>query len=131
MKYLLPYLLLALIPFYVVWSHVANDLNQGTRLTHDSANDNWTFSWWGHSGKTYFIQQSDDLMSWRYIPVIEPGQDADLEWSFATGADKFFMRLKYTDIATADPFGDDFDGDNISNIDELTSPPVLSLDPVS
>ncbi len=108
----------------------ASDLNEGTRLTHDSVNDTWSFSWWGRTGRTYFIQQSDDLMSWQYIPIIEPGQEDVVEWGFATNADRLFMRLKYTDVPTLDPWGDDFDGDNIGNWDELLqeSDPFATLD---
>jgi len=108
----------------------ASDLNEGTRLTHDSVNDTWSFSWWGRAGRTYFIQQSDDLMSWQYIPIIEPGQEDVVEWGFATNADRLFMRLKYTDVPTLDPWGDDFDGDNIGNWDELLqeSDPFATLD---
>ena len=112
-----------------IWAQTATDLNEGSQLTHDSVNDTWTFSWWGRSGITYFIQQSNDLMSWQYIPVIEPGQDGVVEWNFATSADKLFMRLKHSDKGTVDPFDDDFDGDGISNINELTGPSELNLDP--
>lgn len=108
----------------------ASDLNESTRLTHDSVNDTWSFSWWGRTGRTYFIQQSDDLMSWQYIPIIEPGQENVVEWGFATNADRLFMRLKYTDVPTLDPWGEDFDGDNIGNWDELLqeSDPFATLD---
>ena len=129
MKRLLSLLLLTLTPLNFVRPQTATDLNEGTSLTHDSVNDTWTFSWWGHLGKTYFIQQSVDLMNWQYAPVIEPGQDGVIKWSFASNADKLFMRLKYTNIITSDPLNDDFDRDGIANMDELTAPPQLSLDP--
>ena len=112
-----------------LWSQTATDLNEGIRLTHDSGNDTWTFSWWGRSGITYFIQKSDDLMSWQYAPVIKPGQDGVVEWNFDPNADKLFMRLNHTDKATVNPFDDDFDGDGISNINEVTAPSELNLDP--
>lgn len=127
MKPILTLLLLTLAPLGSIWSQTATDLNEGTGLTHDSVNDTWKFSWWGRSGRTYFIQQSDDLMSWRYIPVIEPGQDGVVEWNFATNADKLFMQLKYTDAATLDPLNDDFDNDKISNWNEL----LIGADPLS
>ena len=108
-------------------AQTASDLNEGSQLTHDSANDTWTFSWWGRSGRTYFVRQSEDLMDWKYIPVIEPGQDGVMEWNFATNADKLFMRLKYTDAVTLDPLRDDFDDDKISNWNEL----LIGADPLS
>ena len=111
------------------WAQTATDLNEGSQLTHDSVNDTWTFSWWGRSGITYFLQRSGDLKSWQYIPIIEPGQDRVAEWHFATSADKLFVRLKHTDITTSDSWNEDFDGDGISNINELMAPLELLLDP--
>lgn len=111
-------------------AQTAADPNEGTTLTHGSANDTFTLSWWGRSGRTYFIQQSDDLINWQYVPIIESGEDDVIEWGFSSNADKFFMRLKYTDIVTSDPLNDDFDGDGIGNMDELTAPEQLNLDPL-
>ena len=129
MKHFLPLLLLTLTSSGFVWPQTANDLNEGARLTHDSVNDTWLFSWWGHVDRTYFIEQSEDLIHWRYAPVVEPGQDAVSLWGFAGNADRLFVRLHYTDVATSEPLTDDFDGDSIPNINELTAPPQLNLDP--
>ena len=128
-KRLIPYLLTAVSLTSPILAQTAVDLNEGTRLMRNSIDNNWSFSWWGRLGRTYFIQQSHDLMSWQYIPVIELGQDRIAKWSFATDTDKLFMRLKYTDAATLDPWNDDFDEDGISNIHELTAPAELALDP--
>ncbi|MFD2257698.1 nidogen-like domain-containing protein [Luteolibacter algae] len=97
----------------------ASDLNEGSQLTHDPAANAYSFSWWGRSGRTYFIQQSEDLVSWQYLPLIEAGQEGVVQWGFSTNADKLFLRLRHTDVPTVDPMADDFDGDNISNWNEL------------
>ncbi|MEI8313650.1 MAG: hypothetical protein WCH98_23115, partial [Verrucomicrobiota bacterium] len=105
-----------------------DDLNEGTRLEYDSANSIWRFRWWGRSGRTYFIQHSDNLMEpWQWVPMVEVGNDSIKEWGFTSTSNKIFFRLKYSDQATADPNGDDFDGDGISNLTELQ----MGLNPIS
>lgn len=96
-----------------------SDPNEGSRVEWDNTNEIWRFSWWGRSGQTYFIQHSDDLASWTYVPIIEPGNNAIRQWGFTSDSDKFFVRLKHTGIPTNDPFLGDFDGDRINNYDEL------------
>lgn len=86
----------------------------------------WRYDWTGAAGWTYFIQWSEDLVNWHYFPVIEHGTDFDY-FEFSTTADRFFVRLRYTDIATTDPRGDDFDGDGLSNLFEVMN----GLDPFS
>ena len=93
--------------------------NEASNLIYDSIFESYEFSWWGEAGRTYFIQQSDDLVSWEYLPLIESGSDDTIEWFFNSTAPKFFVRLQHSDVATTDPFNADFDGDKVSNIDEL------------
>jgi len=79
--------------------------------------------WHGHAGRTYFIQVSDPndhLNRWTWAPIIESGNNADISYEVDGTADKGFFRLKYTDQPTTDPDNDDFDGDSISNIDEVS-----------
>lgn len=97
----------------------ADSLNEGTRLQYDATNEIWRFQWWGRAGRTYFIQHTDDLQSWMYVPVIESGDDSVREWGFTTTGDKFFVRLRYTDAPTSDPFIADFDGDGVPNLFEV------------
>lgn len=95
------------------------DPNEGSRLIYDNANAIYRFSWWGKAGRTYFIQQSDDLSLWTYLPIIEPGTDQVKQWGFTSTAPKFFLRLKISDQTAADPYAADFDGDSVSNQEEL------------
>lgn len=79
--------------------------------------------WYGHNGRTYFIQVSDPndhLKSWTWAPIIESGNNAYISHEVDGTADKGFFRLKYTDQPTTDPDNDDFDGDTISNLDEVS-----------
>ncbi len=97
----------------------ALDPNEGTRLQWDAANSIWRFQWWGRAGRTYFIQHTEDLVNWNWVPVIESGDDSVKEWGFTSNADRLFLRLRYTDIPTTDPENDDFDGDGVPNIFEI------------
>lgn len=99
-------------------------------MTYNAAQGVHRFAWWGRAGRTYFIQHSGDLIHWSYLPVIESGTNQPIEWAFAPSDERFFLRLKYTDIPTTDPFGADFDSDKVSNDDELRrgTDPFLALD---
>ena len=100
--------------------------NEGCRLTHDEITGEYTFKWWGRAGHTYFIQCSDDLIHWSYVPVIESGAAAVTEYGFSSTAGRFFLRLRHTDAATGgNPDTADFDGDGAGNLAELEA----GLDP--
>ena len=82
--------------------------------------------WYGHLGRSYFVQVSDPanhLNTWHFATIIEGGNDEDISYEVDGTADKGFFRLKYTDqvpglgetLETAD-----FDGDGISNWDEIS-----------
>lgn len=78
--------------------------------------------WYGHSGRTYFVQISDPndhLRKWIWAPIIETGNDEDISYEVDGTADKGFFRLWFTDEPTADPDGGDFDGDGLSNLAEV------------
>lgn len=79
----------------------------------------WNLDWEGIAGRTYFLQHSEDLVSWQYFPLIEAGSDETLGWGFASSADKFFVRLRYTDQPTSNPDFADFDADGLLNWDEI------------
>ena len=105
--------------------------NEGSRLEYDGANRIWRFKWWGKSGRTYFIQHTDDLnRTWQWLPFVEAGNGSVREWGFNPSGDKFFIRLKYSDIPTNNPSLADFDGDRVSNLDEVTqgTNPLLAPD---
>ena len=112
-------------------AQVATDPNEGSRLTHDTVNGTFSLSWWGQTGRTYFVVQSDDLFTWNYVPLIESGESDVITWGFTSSAPKLFLRLRYTDVPTTDPFGDDFDGDGMNNWWEVRTllDPLVANDP--
>jgi len=112
------FLLAVMLPL-VVFGLTATDQNEGSRLENDEANGVLRFKWWGHTGRTYFIQHTEDLMTWNWLPEVNSGGDSVIEKAFTTTGDKFFVRLKYTDTPTTDPEGDDFDGDELGNLWEV------------
>ena len=80
--------------------------------------------WHGHAGRTYFVQVSDPndhLRNWTWAPIVETGNDEDISYEVDGTADKAFFRLWFTDEPTADPDGDDFDGDGLTNWDEVST----------
>jgi hypothetical protein len=101
-----------------VLAQTSTDPNEGSQLGQDSTGA-YTFSWWGQAGRTYFLQQSDDLLSWTYLPLIESGEEADIQWGFTSSAPQSFMRLEFSDIPTDDPFNADFNGDGLTNWQNL------------
>jgi hypothetical protein len=64
-------LMLALLSLFVgvvvlttATAQTSTDPNEGSRLTYDSVLGSYDFSWWGQPGRTYFLQHSDDLLTW-------------------------------------------------------------------
>ena len=91
-------------------------------------------SWHGEPGHSYFVQISDPasyLNKWHFAPIIEAGNGQDISYEVDGTADKGFFRLKYTDqvpgpgetLDTAD-----FDGDGLSNWDEIN---IYHTDPLN
>lgn len=96
----------------------------------------YRFDWTGEVGITYFVQDSQDMQSWRYFPLIEHGLLHDpLNVTPLDGnnvpLEKYFMRLVQTDIPTLDPEGDDFDSDGLPNLYELDTVASDPLDGTS
>lgn len=75
--------------------------------------------WPGIAGRTYFLQSSEDLRRWVYLDALYAGTATTMSEWFNTDAPRMFFRLRYTDIPSANPGTDDFDGDTIKNAIEL------------
>ena len=114
----IPLLLASLALVGMSRAQSVTDPNEGARLTRAS-DGTCTLAWWGRAGASYFIQQSEDLADWKYLPVIEPGSDGLVEIALASSANRLFLRLRCTDIPTNDPLAADFDDDGLSNQAEV------------
>ncbi len=95
-------------------------LTQGT-------SGSWNADWNGLAGRTDFLQFSLDLKDWHYAPLIEYGTGPKSR-GFTSSSDKFFLRLQQAFVVTTDPEGDDYDGDSLSNIAEVTLHDTNPLD---
>lgn len=110
-------------------------LNEDLNLRAIGTSGAMNLSWMGKTGRTYFMQTSQTLMgdSWGYLPIIEIGTGARIQWGFVVEEPSLFIRLQHTDQTFTGAVGDaDFDGDGLSNIQEmlytLTNPLVRDTD---
>ncbi|MCF7790347.1 MAG: hypothetical protein K9N47_29780 [Prosthecobacter sp.] len=111
----------------LVWSQMpaqaqtATDTNEGVRVTADAATGAQVLTWWGKAGRTYFVQQSYDLIHWTYVPVVRDGGAAVDGLNFASTDKRQFWRLEYTDVSTGGLSGAaaDFDDDGLTNQQEV------------
>ena len=104
-------------------AQTSTDVNEGVRVTADASTGAQVLTWWGKAGRTYFVQQSYDLITWTYVPVVSDGGAAVDGLNFASTDNRQFWRLQFTDVSTGGLSGAaaDFDGDGVSNLDELNS----------
>ena len=117
---------------HLTWAQTAADWNSGSQLIPSSVPGAYDFSWWGATGRTYFIQMSEDLKKWTYLNEIVPGTDAVEGLTFTHSGSRGFLRLISTDADTdGSAGGADFDGDGISNADELSGLLGLPTNPLS
>ncbi len=95
----------------------------------------YEISWYGRSGRTYFLQYSENLIAWTYIPgIIETGVGTPITIGISDSdipeSGRFFLRVKYCFLTAADPFAADFDDDRVNNAHELDqwTDPLHSVD---
>lgn len=106
-----------------VQGQTAESTNEGLQLAPDTAVTNgYQVNWWGRTGRTYFLQRSEDLTSaWGYFPIIEIGQDAPISYGFINPAPLVFVRVVFLEQTLADPFNADSDGDGLTNQQEFVA----------
>ena len=97
-------------------------------LGHNS----YRFDWKGEENKTYFPQYTSNLVDWFFLPEVDQGSQHDPVDMTPLDGDgmpypRLFMRILKVSDPTIDPKNADFDGDGISNWQELN---VYGTDPL-
>lgn len=91
----------------------------------------WKSEWPGVVQRTYFYQWSHDLVTWHYAPFMAFG-DGGHEFFMSSSPQKLFVRLHRHDdpsVTTLQQAKDaDFDGDGLSNWNEVSSTFTFPLD---
>jgi hypothetical protein len=91
-------------------AQTASDLNAGSRVLYSGTAGIYSLAWWGVSGYTYLIQESDDLVNWTYVPIVESGSNTDIRWGFTTTASNTFFKVEYITQPIAQVPGSSFNG---------------------
>ena len=79
------------------YAQSAGQPNEGLSLAQDPNTGIFTMSWWAKAGRTYFIQQTGDLLNWSFLPMMDTASDAAISYQFTSSAAQSFWRLQYTD----------------------------------
>jgi hypothetical protein len=103
-------------------------VGQTSLIVEKTALENtYKIKWDSIDGRSYFIQHSNDLVTWNYVPKVMAGINAEDWMGVASTADKHFFRLLWSSLPTYDPLTADHDGDGIPSYAELT---VTHTDPL-
>lgn len=112
----IPALLLATLALHA--EPTATSPNDGLTLEHDPVEDSSLLSWWGIEDRFYFIQQSEDLVKWTFMPIFEVGSDDILSWGFRSNAPKLFFRALHTADIDSELMQADYDEDGLATWQE-------------
>jgi hypothetical protein len=110
-------------------AQTATDLNEGLEITHDSVGNPtlpFELTFWGRPNFYYFVLQTNDLLEeWIYHDyavkgIAGAGGLGDVEgFRFDSSSSMLFFRIEFTDDPNAEILLADFDGDFVSNKNEL------------
>ncbi len=96
----------------------ADSLNDGLMLEYDPVEDSSLLAWWGIEERFYFIQQSEDLVKWTFMPIFEVGSDDIISWVFRSNAPKLFFRAVHTADSDSELMQADYDEDGLTTLRE-------------
>ncbi len=92
-----------------------------------SSGGGWNYVWSPNPADVAFLQVSEDLQNWLYLPAIVHGTPEEQRWWLDSNAGKLFVRLRLATGFTGDAWTGDYDNDGLSNLFEVTN----GLDPFS
>ena len=94
--------------------------NELLRITPNGP-DVYLVSFYGRVGRAYYLQYSEDFITWTYYPGIATlGLDTEATYPlFISGPERFFVRLVSPLFPVTDPYNDDPDGDRVKTGIEL------------
>lgn len=93
--------------------------NSGQRLIRDNITGAFELTWWGKEDFYYFVQQSDNLMEWSYLPLVEEGFDDPLAIGFESNTERLFLRVRYSNDPASDLLSADYNGIYLSAWDQI------------
>lgn len=76
-----------------------DSINSGLSIAPGPGADTFLISWWGLDDYYYFVEFSEDLRSWNFVPEVWTGLDAVLSLGYSSTADRLFFRT----LASNDP----------------------------
>lgn len=100
-------------------SPTADSPNAGLRIHYHESSDAFHLSWWGTASFYYFIEQSEDLQEWSFVPTVEAGLSDPLVMAFQSNADRLFWRLKYSNDPQSSLLSREYNGVGLSAWDQL------------
>jgi hypothetical protein len=124
LRRLAPLLLPLLFPFpAVLHAQTADDANEGLRLSPAPEGNALQLSWFGRTGRIYFIEHSTDLFVWQALPAFEVGADAIASYGLPPPAPDtgLFVRLRSLSATLTQFQGQDTDKDGLLNAAEASA----------
>ncbi|MCH8474216.1 MAG: hypothetical protein LAT55_03200 [Opitutales bacterium] len=97
----------------------ADSLNSGLLVHYDDGTESFHLTWWGIDTHYYFIEQTEDLKNWSFVPTVEEGADDPLAMAFQISADRWFWRVRYSNDPESDLLAADYNGIFLSAWDQL------------
>lgn len=98
---------------------MADSLNSGLRVYYDDGTESFHLTWWGIDTYYYFIEQTEDLKNWSFVPTVEEGADDPLAMAFQLSADRWFWRVRYSNDPESNLLSADYNEIGISAWDQL------------
>jgi hypothetical protein len=120
MKHLFPiFPVLTLLATCPVWGQPTGlSPNDGLGILRDPVEESSLLSWWGIHDRFYFVQESEDLVKWNFLPFFDRGSDDELAWGLKSTAPALFFRVLHTADPESGLMTADYDEDGLTTYEE-------------